>query len=138
VNPVSYSMDTWSFTPGLERPERKVNHSRLSRAEVENECSSASHPCTCVHGVDRNTFVSFCCESRYLIQIKNHVNDQVFENKLVKKILNLSTDDFHLWPQETDSKYSLQRIYLRKTTYEEANWIQLALESYRKRCFNIT
>jgi hypothetical protein len=44
------------FLPVVKRPERKVNHSRLSSAEVKNDWSHTSSPPIRIHGVDRDNF----------------------------------------------------------------------------------
>jgi hypothetical protein len=48
-----------AFFPGVQPPEREVNHTPPSTVEVKNEWSCTSTPPICLHGVDRENFI-FC------------------------------------------------------------------------------
>jgi hypothetical protein len=59
AHPASRSTGTGGCFPGVKRPERKVNPSPSSSAEVTNEWSYTYTPHTCVYGVDmgKKTFL---------------------------------------------------------------------------------
>ena len=76
----------WASFHGINRPEREVDHSQSSTAEVTNEWSCTSPSPICLYGVDRHKFT-------FTFVVLSYLNDGLTSIKLSwEKTLELMVD----------------------------------------------